>query len=219
MELEEAEDRCFLAWTFLLDPRSDFYAMHPELKPMELFCLLRVASKELNALAWKAVQECWDKMGLHRMGSTLPPGSTCLSLMQVELDLLRYIQRFTCSDDRVVAGSFPLYRLLQELGAAGQWKPGDIDVMTRGVEEADRAKADTVDFFAKQGYMVEVKQQVATESGYAFAGLEWSHEMGQGQEWHMQVGRAELQGAIRSWLDEKRDDLFYAPIMRQLDQA
>ena len=32
----------------------------------------------------------------------------------------------------------------------------------------------------------------------------------------MQVGRAELQGAIRSWLDEKRDDLFYAPIMRQL---
>ena len=38
-------------WLLLLDPRSDFYAMHPDLKPMLYFCLLRSVSQEFLATA------------------------------------------------------------------------------------------------------------------------------------------------------------------------
>jgi len=208
----------------LLDPRSEFYTKHPELPPLTIMCKLRVC-KWLRDFAWNSVEECLIILNLHRKGAPLPPPgslarSKMFAKMQVEMQLMRFIKAFASSENRIVAGSFPLHRLLLQNGADGEWKHGDIDLMTRGVAEADQAIDDTKAYWQALGYTVDARFPVTTEgSDYAFAGLEWVHERSQSREWHVQISRDELQDRISTWTHEKRDDPKYAPLMGELNKT
>ena len=95
----------------LLDPRSDFYSMHPELPPLTIICKLRAVSHELCSLARHELEECWAMLKIHRVGAPLPlPLKKLLAKTQVEVQLMRYIQLHACDSERIVAGSFPLHR-------------------------------------------------------------------------------------------------------------
>ena len=95
----------------LLDPRSVFYSMHPELPPITIICKLRATSHELCVLAQRELEECWAMLKIHRLGAPLPlPLKKLLAKTQVELQLMRYIQRHACDSNRIIAGSFPLHR-------------------------------------------------------------------------------------------------------------
>ena len=85
-------------WIMLLDPRSDFYAMHPELKPMTFFCSLRATSKELNAFAWLSVEECLVMLSLHKKGDPLPPPRKILPVIEQEDGRICHVGAVDASD-------------------------------------------------------------------------------------------------------------------------
>ncbi len=193
----------------LLDLRAGVYSIHPDLHrlpAMQLICTLRAVNHELLAASKKRMEEFLRFMSVVPKGGELPPAHKALTMMQTELHLMRYIQMHACSDDRIVAGSWALKRLLQQHNAEGNWAPADIDVMTRGVQETDAVIVDSKAYWFNLGYTVQCERYDVRATDY-----------------YTGEGRADdhnrLRQLIRAWVDQNAGDMQYARLIGELGRV
>ena len=193
----------------LLDLRAGVYSIHPDLHrlpAMQLFCTLRAVNHELLAASKKRMEEFLRFMSVVPKGGELPPAHKALAMMQTELHLMRYVQQHACSDDRIVAGSWALKRLLQQHNAEGNWAPADMDVMTRGVQETDAVIVDSKAYWFNLGYTVRCERYDVRRTDY-----------------YTGEGRADdhnrLRQLIRAWVEENAGDMQYARLIGELGRV